>query len=214
MDPDERRRHWQGVYEERAADQVSWFQDTPDSSLALIEHTGVGREAAILDVGGGASRLVDHLLERGFKDVTVLDVAAPALERGRERLGGRAEDVEWIAIDITQASLERRYDIWHDRAVFHFLTDPAERARYRRAMLEALRPGGHLIVATFALDGPERCSGLPVVRYSPETLAAELGPEVELHETWDEDHVTPSGKVQRFVFCRFVRRGEDAAEHA
>ncbi|HJL19618.1 MAG TPA: class I SAM-dependent methyltransferase [Sandaracinaceae bacterium LLY-WYZ-13_1] len=210
MEPAERRKHWEYVYEERAPEQVSWHQDTPDSSLALIEHAGVGTDAAILDVGGGASRLVDHLLDRGYTNVAVLDVSDQALRYARERLGDRAEDVAWIRADITDAAFEGRYDVWHDRAVFHFLTEPKERARYREVLGRAVPVGGHAIVATFALDGPERCSGLPVVRYAPEQLRDELSGDalaLELVETWDEDHHTPAGKVQRFVFCRFRRTG-------
>jgi SAM-dependent methyltransferase len=205
MDPSERRTHWETVYEKRSPEEVSWHQDTPDSSLQLIEHAGVGTDAAILDVGGGASRLVDHLIERGFTDVTVLDVSERALRHAKERLGEAAEDVGWIRADVTRASLDHHYDVWHDRAVFHFLTDAEDRRRYRALLHGAVPPGGHVIVASFALDGPERCSGLPVVRYSPESMRAELGPGLELVETWDEDHRTPAGKLQRFVFCRFRR---------
>ena len=205
MDHEERRKHWEGVYEERAPEQVSWHQDTPRSSLELVEHTGVGPDAAILDVGGGASRLVDHLLARGYRDLTVLDLSDAALGRAKERLGDAAVDVAWIRADVTRPELERHYDVWHDRAVFHFLVDVDDRARYGDVMRRAVPVGGHVIVATFAPDGPERCSGLPVVRYAPEGLRAALGPGLELVETWDEDHLTPAGKVQRFVFCRFAR---------
>ncbi|MEZ4336073.1 MAG: class I SAM-dependent methyltransferase [Sandaracinaceae bacterium] len=199
------RAHWEGVYDERAPEAVSWFQDTPDSSLALIEHTGLGPDAAILDVGGGASRLVDHLLDRGYRDVTVLDVAERALARAKARLGARADEVAWVRADITSARLDRTFDIWHDRAVFHFLTEASDRAAYRARLHDALRPGGHVIVATFALGGPKRCSGLPVVRYSPEVLAETLGPGLSLREAWDELHTTPAGVEQRFVFTRLVR---------
>lgn len=199
------RAHWEDIHASRAPEVVSWFQDTPDSSLALIEHTGVGPEAAILDVGGGSSRLVDHLLDRGYRDVTVLDVAVTSLARARARLGPRAADVSWIRADITEAALERRYDVWHDRAVFHFLVEEADRLAYRERLRAALHPGGHVIVATFALGGPKECSGLPVIRYSPEGLTATLGPGLVLREAWDELHRTPAGVEQRFVFCRLER---------
>jgi SAM-dependent methyltransferase len=205
VEQEERRKHWEGVYEERAPESVSWYQDTPRSSLELIEHTGVGRDAAILDVGGGASRLVDHLHSRGYRDLSVLDLSESALARARDRLGDAALDVGWIRADVTRAALEHHYDVWHDRAVFHFLVEVDDRARYGEVMRRAVPVGGHVIVATFASDGPERCSGLPVVRYSPEALRAALGPGVELVETWEEDHLTPAGRVQRFVFCRFAR---------
>jgi SAM-dependent methyltransferase len=201
----DRQAHWEGVYRARAPTEVSWYQDTPKSSLELIEHANVGVEAPILDVGGGGSRLVDHLLRRGYENVTVLDISERALEVLRERLGKRADDVRFIRGDVTEVELEDTFVLWHDRAVFHFLTDPKDRERYRELLLRALRPGGHAIVATFAPDGPEKCSGLDVARYSPEGLASELGAQLELVETWDEDHVTPAGVTQRFVFCRFRR---------
>lgn len=198
-----RREHWESVYASRAPTDVSWHQDTPASSLTLIEHCDVGPTGAILDVGGGASRLVDHLLDGGYLDVTVLDISATALAHAKQRLGARATGVRWIEGDVTTVELAGPYDVWHDRAAFHFLGDPDDRARYLAQLERALRPHGHVVVATFALDGPERCSGLPVARYSPETLARELGPSLALVETWDEDHLTPGGKRQRFVFCRF-----------
>lgn len=202
---EQRRQHWERVYEDRSPEQVSWHQDSPDTSLALLEHTGVGPDAAILDLGGGASRFVDGLLERGYTDVTVFDISERALLHAQERVGDRAQDVAWIRGDVTHATLDHHYDVWHDRAVFHFLTDAEDRRRYRELLHRAVPPGGHVIVATFALDGPERCSGLPVVRYAPDALLDELGPGLDLVETWDEDHHTPAGKVQRFVFCRFRR---------
>lgn len=204
-DTTERRDHWDHVHATRNPTEVSWHQDTPSSSLALIEHTGVTPEAPIIDVGAGASRLVDHLLDRGFDNVTVLDVSERALERVRARLGERAEDVRFVCADITETTLDEPYEVWHDRAVFHFLTDARDRERYRHTLLEALAPGGHAIIATFAPDGPDKCSGLEVVRYSPEGLQAELGAQLELVETWDEDHRTPKDVTQRFVFCRFRR---------
>jgi SAM-dependent methyltransferase len=205
MDTRERRTHWDHVYEARAPEEVSWFQPSPDRSLALIEHAGVGKDAAILDVGGGASRLAGALLERGFCDVTVLDISERALAEARGQLGPRSDEVRWITADVTEVSLERRYALWHDRAVFHFLVDEDDRRRYRELLSGSTSPGAQVIVATFALDGPERCSGLPIVRYSPESLLAALGPGLTLIESEAEEHHTPAGTVQRFVYCRFRR---------
>lgn len=205
MERVEARAHWDSVYEARAPEEVSWFQPSPDRSLALIERAGIAKDAAILDVGGGASRLAGALLERGFRDVTVLDISARALAKAREHLGPRADDVRWITADVTEATLERRYALWHDRAVFHFLVDEDDRRRYRELLARSTTPGAAILVATFALDGPERCSGLPIVRYSPESLLAALGPGLTLVEAETEEHHTPAGKIQRFVYCRFRR---------
>lgn len=204
-----RRDHWQTIYATKPAAEVSWYQASPQPSLQAIARSGAGVDAGLIDVGGGASLLVDALLERQWSDLTVLDVSAAALEVARQRLAGsrlgnRAARVAWIVADITAWQPERTYDVWHDRAVFHFLTDPDDRRAYQRALAAGLVPGGHLIIATFAADGPERCSGLPVQRYSPAALAAELGTRYDLVESWSEDHRTPAGGVQRFNWCRFV----------
>ena len=201
----ERRDHWQGVYATRAPDEVSWYQPRPATSLGLIARTGLGPGASVIDVGGGASRLVDALLDAGYTRVAVLDIAEVALERARDRLGERAARVEWLAADITLFRPERRFDLWHDRALFHFLVDASDRQAYREALGAALRPGGQVIVGTFALDGPDRCSNLPVARYDAAAMARELGPGYRLLETLAEEHVTPAGTVQRFQFCRFLR---------
>jgi SAM-dependent methyltransferase len=198
--------HWQQIYTARRADALSWFQESPDRSLELLLTPPLQHDAAILDVGGGASRLVDALLARGYTDVTVLDLASAALEQSAKRLGAHADRVHWITADITQWKPERRYEAWHDRAVFHFLTSAEQRAAYRAVLEAALAPDGVAVVATFALDGPERCSGLPVVRYSPESLAAELGPAFILTDACGEDHTTPAGSTQRFQWSRFQRR--------
>jgi SAM-dependent methyltransferase len=202
----DRQQHWESVYRSRATDEVSWFQPHASSSLRLIHDTGVGLDARIIDVGGGASVLVDNLLDAGYHHLTVLDLSESALAETRKRLGARASQVGWLASDITQASLPANtYDIWHDRAVFHFLTDPADRARYVQQVLHAVKPGGHVIVATFGPGGPLQCSGLDVVRYAPDALHAEFGTPFRLlrHET--EVHQTPTGKEQEFVYCYCVR---------
>jgi ubiquinone/menaquinone biosynthesis C-methylase UbiE len=202
----DRKQHWEGVYAQKQPSEVSWFQPRPECSLRLIAAAGVDKAQPIIDMGGGASRLVDNLLAEGYGDISVLDISAAALRHTRERLGERAARVTWIEADATVFTPSKNYALWHDRAVFHFLTDPADRQAYRQRLERGLRPGGHLIIATFALDGPERCSNLPVQRYSPETLSAELGSEYALVETLGEVHITPAQKEQRFVYCRFVKR--------
>jgi SAM-dependent methyltransferase len=202
----DRQQHWETVYRSKASDEVSWFQPHAASSLRLIHDTGIGLDARIIDVGGGASVLVDDLLDAGYRHLTVLDLSESALAEARKRLGARASQVGWLAADITQASLPANaYDVWHDRAVFHFLTDPADRARYVQQVLHAVKPGGHVIVATFGPGGPLQCSGLDVVRYAPDTLHAEFGAPFRLlrHET--EVHQTPAGREQEFVYCYCVR---------
>lgn len=198
------REHWERIFTEKGEEQVSWFQARPGPSLGLIARAGLGHDARIIDVGGGASRLVDALLAEGYRQLTVLDLSAAALERVRARLGEAAAGVRLLVADATAWSPDGTYDLWHDRAAFHFLTEPAQRAGYRAALAAALRPGGQAIIATFAADGPERCSGLPVVRYAPEALAAELGPGFRLEESLRDEHRTPGGNVQAFQFCRFV----------
>ena len=199
------RDHWQGVYEQKAEEEVSWFQARPDISLALIMRTGAGRDARIVDLGGGASRLVDALLDSGVSRMTVVDIAAAALERARNRLGPRASAVTWVTSDVAHWKPDSTFDVWHDRAVFHFMVRDEDRKAYLATLRSALRPGGHAIIGTFASDGPERCSGLPVRRYEPEALAAELGTGFRLVDSVRDEHVTPGGKVQRFQFSRFVR---------
>jgi SAM-dependent methyltransferase len=201
-----RHDHWQTVYSTKSDTAVSWFQERPESSLALITAGGLPLDARIIDVGGGASRLVDALLDAGHSALTVLDIAPAALNAARARLGTRAEAVLWVAADITAWTPAAPFDVWHDRAVFHFLTDAADRAAYRAALAAGVKRGGRVIIGTFAPDGPEKCSGLPVVRYSPETLAAELGDDFALVDIRREDHATPSGAVQHFQFSVFARR--------
>ncbi len=198
--------HWDKVYTTKATNAVSWFQPHADTSVGLIKATGAALDASIIDVGGGASTLVDDLLALGYTNLTVLDLSAAALAAARQRLGGKASGVRWIEADITRANLpDREFDIWHDRAVFHFLTSPEERAAYVQAVFRAVKPGGHVIVATFAEDGPNQCSGLPVMRYRPDELHAEFGEAFTLLKHEKEAHHTPSGTVQQFVYC-YCRR--------
>ncbi|MRR51332.1 MAG: class I SAM-dependent methyltransferase [Rhodocyclaceae bacterium] len=201
------KNHWEDVYSTKAIDAVSWFQLHAEQSLRLIRDSGLGRDAALIDVGGGASTLVDDLLADGYRHLTVLDLSSAALAAAQRRLGVQVQQVCWLAADVTSANLpEAAYDIWHDRAVFHFLTDPADRIAYVRQVLRAVKPGGHVIVATFAEDGPEQCSGLPVMRYRPDQLHGEFGAPFELLHHEREAHTTPSGVVQQFVYCYCRRR--------
>lgn len=198
----QRKDHWEHVYETKPTTAVSWFQEHAAQSLRLIMATGLPRSASIIDVGGGASTLVDDLLAEGYTALSVLDIAAKALEAAQARLGSDAARVNWIESDITSRGLALHgYDLWHDRAVFHFLTTQEQRHAYVQNVLRAVKPGGHVIVSTFAEDGPTQCSGLPVARYSAEGLHAEFGAPFELLRHEREEHRTPSGGTQKFVYC-------------
>ena len=202
------KEHWEKVYTTKATDTVSWFQPHADLSLDLIKATGVSHDAAIIDVGGGASTLVDDLLANGYTDLSVLDLSAAALAAAHKRLGLQASKVQWIEADVTKADLPaKRFDVWHDRAVFHFLTSAEDRAAYVQTVFRAVKPGGHVIVATFAEDGPNQCSGLPVMRYRADELHAEFGEAFSLLSHRKEAHHTPSGTVQQFVYCYCRRIG-------
>ena len=199
---DDLKSHWEGVYRAKAPTEVSWYQPEARLSLNLIRRVVPDLDAPVVDVGGGASTLVDGLLDAGYQAVTVLDLAPTALVLARERLGPAAARVTWIESDVLTAALPPGgYAVWHDRAVFHFLTDPRDRARYVAQTQRAVRPGGYVIVASFGPDGPPRCSGLPVQRYSPETMHAEFGAAFRLLDSVREDHHTPAGVTQAFVYC-------------
>jgi SAM-dependent methyltransferase len=197
--------HWDEIYRAKQPTAVSWYQPSPEPSLRVLDQFATGKARSLIDIGGGASNLVDALLERGWSDVTVLDIAAFALQVTRERLGDGAERVKWEVADITNWLPPQTYDVWHDRAVFHFLTLPEGRQGYRRALEAGTTPGSVVIMATFALDGPEKCSGLVVQRYSSDTLSHELGSSFKLLDTWQEKHTTPGGTGQAFNWCVFKR---------
>lgn len=199
------RAHWNHIYETKAGNELSWFQEHPAISLDLIRATGAKPDTAIIDIGGGASRLVDALLDEGFHALTVLDISESALAAARARLGPRSAKVAWIAADVTAWEPSETYDVWHDRAAFHFLTEAAGRQSYAERVTKAVRPGGHVIIGTFALDGPERCSGLPVLRHDAASIGAFLGKSFALVESRRHDHVTPAGRTQRFQFSLFRR---------
>lgn len=197
-----RQDHWDAVYEKKRADEVSWYEPRPEKSLDVVRSTGVRDTDPIIDVGGGASRLVDELLAAGYSDLTVLDVSGAVLEKLRERLGSAAS-VSLLHQDVTAFRPARQYALWHDRAVFHFLTQREDRERYIEALRHGVRPGGHIVMATFGPAGPERCSGLPTVRYDATTLAAELGADFALVESFLVIHRTPWNANQQFLYCRF-----------
>ncbi|MET0029376.1 MAG: class I SAM-dependent methyltransferase [Candidatus Thiodiazotropha sp.] len=203
LDP---KQHWENIYRNRSPEEVSWYQANPQPSLALIKSSGVDPAAPIIDIGGGASRLIDQLLLNGYTDLSVLDISATALSHARQRLGKDSPRVEWIESDITRFEPQRGYALWHDRAVFHFLTGAADRERYAAALRQALPSGGQLILASFAIGGPTQCSGLDVVQYDSEKLLDALGAGFELIETHNDDHLTPARAIQAFQYFRLVKR--------
>jgi len=194
--------HWEKIYRQKAADTVSWYRRHLEASLALIERAAADNNASIIDVGGGESTLVDDLLVRGFKNITVLDISQTAIDVTKKRLGSAAERVHWLVTDITQAQLAPgAYDIWHDRAVFHFLSTADQRTSYVRQVMCAVRPGGHVVVSTFGPQGPTKCSGLDVVRYDADSLHHEFGTRFRMVESSTESHETPFGTTQQFLYC-------------
>jgi 2-polyprenyl-3-methyl-5-hydroxy-6-metoxy-1,4-benzoquinol methylase len=199
MDP---KAHWERIYGSQAPEQVSWYRAHLETSLALIERAAASKTAAIVDVGGGESTLVDDLLARGYENVTVLDISHTAIEVTKARLGESAERVRWLVGDVTVVMLEHdAYDVWHDRAVFHFLTSPEQRRAYVENVARSVKPRGHVIVSTFGPEGPTRCSGLEVVRYDAESLHAQFGKRFRLVESSQELHQTPFGTSQQFLYC-------------
>jgi ubiquinone/menaquinone biosynthesis C-methylase UbiE len=200
------KSHWEEVYRTKSPDQVSWYRPHLDVSLRLIAGAAPDRGSALIDVGGGEATLVDDLVAQGYGDISVLDISEEAIEVAKARLGDAGKSVDWIVGDITNVDLPtNRYDLWHDRAVFHFLTDAAQRRAYVGQVARAVKPGGHVIVATFGPDGPEKCSGLEVVRYDSDGLHGEFGGRFQLLEHLTEVHETPWGAPQSFLYC-FCRK--------
>ena len=196
------KTHWETIYTKKAPEAVSWYRPHLETSLALIARAADNKSASIIDLGGGESTLVDDLLARGFQNITVLDVSQVAIEATKKRLGEFADRVRWLVADITEVELQpRSYEVWHDRAVFHFLTAPEERAAYVRQVARSVKPGGHVIVSTFGPEGPTKCSGLDVVRYDPESLHDEFGTSFRLVDSSKELHQTPFGTTQQFLYC-------------
>jgi SAM-dependent methyltransferase len=201
-----RKTHWNRIYEKNSPQEVGWYQEHPEMSLKLIAATGVVVDGSIIDVGGGTSKLSGILLDRGYKDLTVLDISRSSIERAKVQFGPKNMHITWIEADVTTFNFTKKFDIWHDRAVFHFLTEPLDRERYVSSVSNALKPGGYLIISSFGLEGPRKCSGLKIVRYSPETLSNEFGDGFELLETMDEIHTTPYQIQQQFIYCRFKKQ--------
>lgn len=203
------KEHWEKIYSSKATTGVSWFQEHAVLSLQLIQETGVPKSAAIIDIGGGASTLVDDLISNGYSSLTVLDLSASALAAARNRLGAQSSEVQWMEENITNALLPAyAYDVWHDRAVFHFLTSPEDRNAYIKTILRSVKPEGHVIIATFSEDGPLQCSELPVIHYSTDQLQNELGNSFVLVKNLKEDHRTPSGHIQKFNYCYFRKASQ------
>lgn len=200
-----RKSHWDKVYGARSPQEVSWFQRRPTLSLELIRSAGIAHDAAIIDVGGGASVLTDRLIDEGFSDLTVLDLSGEALAHARKRLGSKAQSVNWIEADITEFNSPRSFMLWHDRAVLHFLIDEDDRQKYVAGLRRSLAPNGHVIIATFAIGGPRRCSGLDIVQYNADTLMEVLGSGFRLVDERTEKHLTPSGADQKFAWFHLVR---------
>ncbi|MBF0176428.1 MAG: class I SAM-dependent methyltransferase [Magnetococcales bacterium] len=201
----DRKAHWEKIYGKKKITETSWYQRIPLTSMTLIENTAMNEDGAIIDVGGGASTLVDHLLTAGYQNLTVLDISSVALENARLRLMDREREVEWIEADVIRFDSPGPFDLWHDRAVFHFFTQSDQRRAYIASLEEHVKPNGHVIIATFSVDGPEKCSNLETVRYTPKSLSRELGPHFELLESIPEIHTTPKNKKQSFIYCRFRR---------
>ena len=201
----QQKQHWENVYQQKQPTEVSWFQTHPEYSLNLIQSVGIAQDQAIIDVGGGASYLVDKLLAADYQDVTVLDIAAAALDHAQTRLGNRAAQVTWLESDITTFEPPKQYALWHDRAVFHFLINSEDRLRYLVSLQRALPVGAHAVIATFAPDGPEQCSNLPVERYDAEKLHNIVGHAFKLKQTLSEAHITPANKIQHFLYFLLQR---------
>jgi predicted TPR repeat methyltransferase len=196
--------HWQNVYETKNLDEVSWTQKIPQTSLDLIEEVSKGKSSKIIDIGGGDSNLVDFLLEKGFENISVLDISAKALEKAKSRLEAQAENVDWIVTDITEFKTSTEYDIWHDRAAFHFLTIQDEIKKYVEIVRSAV--SDTLIIGTFSVDGPQKCSGLPILQYNEERLKNIFSQDFELVKSFTENHITPFNTVQNFIFCQFKKK--------
>ena len=202
----QRKDHWEQAWKRGQAGDKSWFQEYPRLSVTMIRDCGQGPDSPIIDVGGGASSLVDVLLEEGYSDLAVLDISRASLDQARERLGAKADQVEWICTDITRFQPRRQWSLWHDRAVFHFLTRASHRESYKHALDLGLAPGGYLVISTFAEDGPRKCSGLDVVRYGEDSIRAEFGEAFELIGHQREAHPTPMGTIQQFGYYRFRKK--------
>ncbi|MDH5484467.1 MAG: class I SAM-dependent methyltransferase [Gammaproteobacteria bacterium] len=202
----DKKSHWESVYREKSPLEKSWYEDTPELSLQLIHNTQINHGQAIIDIGGGSSTLVDHLYDEGYTNISVLDISSTALAYTRNRLGDKANTIQWYEDDITLFKPAQTFSVWHDRAVFHFLTEMSDRNKYVDILKQALEPGGHLIIAAFAIGGPTKCSNLDIVQYDAGKLINELGEGFELVEEINDIHITPANKQQEFAYFRFIRK--------
>jgi len=203
METFNRKNHWENIYETKSLEEVSWYQPTPETSLEFIQNLSLEKDASIIDIGGGDSFLVDHLLESGYTNITVLDISEKAIERAKERLGKNAEKVKWIVSDITKFEPAEKYDIWHDRAAFHFLTDDNDISAYLEIAGKAVKQNGRLFIGTFSENGPKKCSGIEIRQYSEDSLSETFGSEFRKINCFTVDHKTPFDTVQNFIFCSF-----------
>lgn len=205
MEAFDRKKHWEYIYQTKQLNEVSWYQPTPETSLDFFKQFNVPLNAKIIDIGGGDSLLVDHLLDKGYTDVTILDISEAAINRAKQRLGDKAEKVKWIVADAAKFHPTEKYDFWHDRAAFHFLTDEQEISNYLETAQNNLRPGGVLVIGTFSEQGPKKCSGIEIKQYSETTMTDRLKKFFEKIKCITIDHTTPFGTVQNFVFCSFKK---------
>jgi 2-polyprenyl-3-methyl-5-hydroxy-6-metoxy-1,4-benzoquinol methylase len=205
MENTSRKTHWENVYQTRQLTEVSWYQPVPETSLSFIAEANLPKDARIIDIGGGDSFLVDHLLKLGYTNISVLDISASAIERAKERLGDKSNSVTWIVSDISEFNPEIKYDLWHDRAAFHFLTDENDITRYTTMISNSIRQGGTLVLGTFSEQGPKKCSGLEIRQYSESSMAAMLQSTFRKTKCLTLDHSTPFNTVQNFTFCSFIR---------
>lgn len=205
METIERKSHWEKIYKSTPFKEMSWYQPCPVTALEFAMKCRLPQTASIIDIGGGDSLLADHMLQMGYSDITVLDISAGAIERAKTRLGSLADRVQWVVSDVVDFQPDKKYDYWHDRAAFHFLTSEEEIAQYVRCAESSVKPGGHLLIGTFSLQGPQTCSNLPVQRYSKETLSAQFKPGFERVASITVNHKTPSDTTQDFVFCGLKR---------
>lgn len=203
MESFDRKKHWENIYQTRQLNEVSWYQPTPETSLDFIQRYNVPKTAKVIDIGGGDSFLVDHLLDKGYQDITVLDISTAAIERAKQRLGKKADRVKWIVADAAKFQPTEKYDFWHDRAAFHFLTDEQEISSYLDTAQKNIKPEGVLVIGTFSEQGPKKCSGIEIKQYSEISMAERLKNFFEKIKCITIDHETPFGTVQNFVFCSF-----------
>ena len=205
MNIDDRKCHWNGIYDQKKMDEVSWFQKTPSTSIELIKSLNLDLNASIIDIGGGDGFLVDHLISMGFKDITVLDISLSAINKAKKRLGNKSSDVNWIVCDVSEFVPQKKYDLWHDRAAFHFLTEKNEIKHYKETAEMTIKKNGALVIGTFSKNGPLKCSGIEISQYSQADLSSLFKDKFQLNKSFQIDHKTPFNTLQNFTFCSFIK---------